>query len=71
MPSEKAAPWTMFTFDLLPYAGKNITIEFSKTAGFESYILAERLVKTSGPASGNNILWTITNDTRRQTVRVF
>ncbi len=71
MPSEKAAAWTMYSFDLLLYAGKNITIEFSKTAGFESYILAERLVRTSEPVSGNNILWSVTNDTRRQTIRVF
>lgn len=71
MPSEKAAAWTMFSFDLLPYAGRSIKIEWDKTAGFESYILAEQEVKVSQALEGNHLLWAITNNTRRQTIRIF
>ncbi|WP_183576523.1 hypothetical protein HDF18_21540 [Mucilaginibacter sp. X5P1] len=71
MPSDKATPWIMFNFDLLPYAGQRITIEYNKTTGFESYMLAEQIVNVPKAKSGNDILWAITNDTRRKTIRLF
>lgn len=71
MKSDKAKKWSMQTYDLLPYAGKEITIKFDKTAGFEAYILAEQLVKTTKAIEGNDVLWALTNDTRRQVVKVF
>lgn len=71
MPSDKASPWVMFTYDLLPYAGQDIKIGYNKAAGFESYILAERTVNAPKAKSANDLLWAITNGTRRQTTRLF
>lgn len=63
--------WTMYTYDLLPYKGKAISIEYDKTSGFEAHILAEQKVNTTKGKEDNNELWTPTNETRRQTVKVF
>lgn len=71
MASKTASAWTMFTFDLLPYAGKSITISYDKDSGFESFILAEREISSAEAKRGNDILWVGTNQTRRQTVKLF
>ncbi len=68
---EKARPWTMYTYDLLPYAGKRISIEYGKSSGFEAHILAERKVKATVAKDDNDKLWALTNGTRRQTIKVF
>ena len=72
MVSEKARNWTMQSIDLLPYKGRTVIISYDKNDGFESHILAERTVgPISAAVSGKNLLWPITNDTRRQTVRLY
>jgi len=71
MPSSKAREWNMVSINLLPYAGKKITITYSKTSGFESHLLAERRVKAPAVKEGKARLWPLTNDTRRQTIRLF
>lgn len=70
MVSEKARPWTMQAFDLRPYKGQRITILYDGKAAFESHILAERTVPALKPED-TNLLWPITNGTRRETVRLY
>lgn len=71
MPSSKAHEWSMASVDLLPYAGKTITIVYSKTSGFESHLLAERSVAAPAVKEGKGWLWPVTNGTRRQTIKLF
>jgi hypothetical protein len=72
MISEKARDWTMQAIDLMPYRGRRISISYDKTSGFESHILAERQIQsTITRIRGKHMLWPITNDTRRQTVRLY
>ncbi len=72
MISDKARDWTMQSIDLTPYKGRKITISYDKKGGFESHILAERQVKpVSLQVSGKNLLWPVTNDTRRETIRLY
>ncbi|WP_316817591.1 hypothetical protein [Pedobacter nyackensis] len=71
MINDKAQAWTMHAFNLLPYAGKEIKIEYDKNSGFEAHILAERTVSTQPAKNANDMLWAMTNDTRRQTVKMF
>lgn len=71
MPSSKARDWNMVSIDLLPYAGKTVTITYSKTSGFESHLLAERPVAVPAPKEGKGLLWPITNGSRRQTIQLF
>lgn len=71
MLSEKARAWNMQAFDLRPYKGQRITISYDGRGGFESHLLAERLVPSSAlKSAGKNLLWPITNSTRRETVRL-
>lgn len=72
MISKKATEWHMESFDLLPFAGKTITITYSTAAGFKSYILVERKIKNPlKPKKDNENLWPITNDTRREVLEIF
>ena len=71
MPSDKAKPWNMVAIDLLKYAGKTLTIEYTNAQGFESYLLAEQVVNALPAKLGNDLLLTITNDTRRETIRLY
>lgn len=72
MVSEKAREWTMQAIDLLPYKGRKITITYDRTEEFESHILAERQVKPAAVRlSGKHLLWPISNDTRRETIRLY
>lgn len=71
MISEKAKEWNMVSYDLLPFAGQTIAITFDKKDDFESYLLTERKIRKPVKAiTDNNHLWPVTNDTRRQTVRL-
>ncbi|MCX2451229.1 hypothetical protein OQX61_08100 [Pedobacter sp. PLR] len=71
MISDKAKAWSMYTYDLLPYAGKVIKIEYTASSGFEAHILAEQQVKAEKEQQDNHMIKALTNGTRRQTIRVF
>ena len=71
MPSNKAKNWNMVTINLLPFAGKTIQIQYNRSEGFESHLLVERKVTAAGFKQTNNTLWAITNDTRRETIKLF
>lgn len=55
----------------MPYAGKIITITYSKTSGFESHLLVERRVAAPVAKEGKGQLWPVTNGSRRQTIQLF
>ena len=65
MPSTKAVDWKMGAIDLLPYAGKELSITYGKADKFESHILYEEIVEKKNKAVGKNELLPVTNDTRR------
>ena len=72
MVSEKARNWTMQAIDLMPYKGSTISIQYDLNQGFESHILAERLVKAPvAQVIKAGQLWPITNGTRRETLRIY
>ncbi|MCU7548160.1 hypothetical protein OCK74_03500 [Chitinophagaceae bacterium LB-8] len=71
MPSAKAKDWSMISIDLRSYAGKTIKIEYSEAVNFECFLLTEQKVTAPAAKTGNDILWPITNQTRRQTVQLF
>lgn len=71
MISDKAKAWSMYSYDLLPYAGKAIKIEYGNPSGFEAYILLEQQVKSEKEQLDNHKIRALTNDTRRQTMRLF
>jgi hypothetical protein len=71
MPSDKAKAWNMIAIDLSKYAGKTIKIEYGNAQGFECYLLAEQTVNAPLAIESNNLLWPITNNTRRQTIRLY
>jgi hypothetical protein len=61
----------MTAIDLLKYAGKTISINYGSRHGFEAWLLAEIKVNVPVAPNRNNIIWPLTNSTRRQTVQVF
>jgi hypothetical protein len=71
MDSNKARSWTMYTYDLLPYAGMAIDIQFDTSSGFEAHILVEQMVRSTNERTGNDVIWALGNSTRRQTMRIF
>ena len=71
MPSDKAKAWNMIAVDLSKYAGKTIKIEYGNAQDFECYLLAEQTVNAPLAIEANDLLWPITNDTRRQTIRLY
>ncbi len=71
MINEKSQPWVMAGFDLTPYVGKDVTILFDQAENFESHVLFERKVKANKYKKENNTLWPLTNDTRRETIRLY
>lgn len=68
--SEKARKWEMSSFDLTPYRGKKIDIEYHDQGEFQSYLQVERPVPHSKAVRDHNHLWPITQGTRRQSVRL-
>jgi len=71
MPSRHARDWNMVAIDLLPYAGKKISIRFSTMEGAEGFLLAERAIAAPAAKEGNDVLWPLTHGTRRQTLQLF
>lgn len=71
MKSEKAKDWKMIAVDLLPYAGKKIEIEYNRTEGFESHILAEQKINNQTKQTAGQDLWFIGNGRRRNTIQLF
>jgi len=71
MPSTKAKDWTMVSIDLRAYAGKTIKLDYSGATDFECFLLSEQKVNVPIAKSGNDILWPLTNETRRQTTKLF
>lgn len=71
MPSTKASAWKMCAIDLLPYAGKEITITYSKVDKFESHILYEQLVETKNYIETKGELLPVANDTRRHVFKLY
>ncbi|MGJ7032175.1 hypothetical protein [Niabella hirudinis] len=70
MKSKKAAPWKMAGYGLLPYAGKEVELEFRNAAGkFHVYIAAEQEVKDK-PANAGHLL-PIQQNRRRQTLQLY
>jgi len=72
MCSTKASDWNMAMYDLMPYRGKQITIQYVAHGKFESHFLVERKVneRSGEPASLNEIL-PIKNNVRRQTIQLY
>ncbi|MFT3705560.1 MAG: hypothetical protein QM802_24535 [Agriterribacter sp.] len=72
MPSDKAKPWKMVSFDLKKMAGKKISISFpvDTPASTELHLLMERTVHVPDTPTEKNIPWTITNNARRYTVQL-
>jgi len=71
MPSKQARPWTMATYDLSSYVGQKIRVSYKNGNSFQSYLLLERKVKPKKIKEENNHLWSLTNDSRRQTITLI
>jgi len=71
MPSTVAKPWNMASFDLKPYLGKKIKISYKGTGAFKSFLLIEQAVNGNKVTAGNDKLWPITNNSRRQTIALI
>ncbi|MBS1669311.1 MAG: hypothetical protein JST58_18215 [Bacteroidetes bacterium] len=70
MINDEAKEWDIATYDLLPFAGKDIKISYKGSGRFESHLLAEQKVVAPKALTGLDPLWAITNDTRRQTIKL-
>jgi hypothetical protein len=71
MPSTVAKPWNMASFDLKRYLGKKIKISYKGTGAFKSFLLIEQAVNGNKVTAGNDKLWPITNNSRRQTIALI
>ncbi|MBB2953347.1 hypothetical protein [Sphingobacterium sp. JUb56] len=67
----KAKDWRMNSFDLMRYKGQEIEITYNRVDGFESHVLLERKVVAKDYPAAHDVLWPLSNDTRRQTVKLF
>ncbi|WP_400261436.1 hypothetical protein ACFX5U_16145 [Sphingobacterium sp. SG20118] len=66
-----AKDWFMNSFDLMRYKGQDIEITFDRADQFEGHILLERKVDANDYHAANDVLWPLSNDTRRQTLRLY
>lgn len=71
MINDKAKEWSMTKYNLLPYKGQKITIQYDANNNVESHLLLERKSKNIVPyEESKSNLWPLTNGTRRETIKL-
>ncbi|MNY31220.1 hypothetical protein D3C86_1653740 [compost metagenome] len=66
-----AKDWKMNSFDLMRYKGQDIEITYNRIDEFESHLLLERQVEAKDYNTATDVLWPLSNDTRRQTLKLY